>query len=225
MGRENQRQDLKEERRREILEAALHVFAKRGFDKATVDEVAERAGLSKGAIYLYYKNKDALFFSLFEQKMDEARGPIGRAMRSAESLPDLVRNVVTAQLEFLQSNAEFFRIFSSEQARFDLDFQGDFRRLLRRRFNAYIGELGKAISRFIGPGRKELSRDLALSLIGMMNTHTTDWIVNHRSEPLTQKIDLIVHLFLKGVQQFVRESEQAPVGTASDGSQISRRFE
>ncbi len=205
MGPTTQRQDLKEERRREILEAALHVFAKRGFDKATVDEVAERAGISKGAIYLYYKNKDALFFSLFEQKMDEAREPITEAMRSATSLPDLARKVVTAQLEFLQSNQEFFRIFSSEQARFDLDFQSDFRRLLRRRFNAYIGDLGKAIGRFIGPEKETLSRDLALSLIGMMNTHTTDWIVNHRSEPLTAKIDLIVSLFLHGVETFAAE--------------------
>ncbi len=206
MSRTNQRQELKEERRRVILEAALHVFANRGFDKATVDEVAERAGISKGAIYLYYKNKEALFFSLFERKMNEANEPIATAMRSARSLPDLVQKVVTAQLEFLQSNQDFFRIFSSEQARLDLDFRGDFRRLLRRRLNAYINELGKAIGRFIGADQEALSRDLALSLIGMMNTHTADWIINHRSEPLTQKIDLIVNLFLQGVEQFAVEN-------------------
>src|SRR3954466_9415069 len=52
---------LPEERPRQILDAALAVFAERGLAAARLDDIAKRAGLSKGTIYLYFPNKEELF--------------------------------------------------------------------------------------------------------------------------------------------------------------------
>ena len=49
-----------------LLEAALEVFADRGYRDASVDEIAERAGYSKGAIYFHFSGKEDLFFALLE---------------------------------------------------------------------------------------------------------------------------------------------------------------
>jgi AcrR family transcriptional regulator len=57
-------QRRKELRRPEILAAALAVFAARGFTAARLDEVATKAGVTKGTLYLYFKNKEALFKAL-----------------------------------------------------------------------------------------------------------------------------------------------------------------
>lgn len=54
--------DPKARRRRQILEAATELFVSQGYRKTSVDEIAERAGIAKGTIYLYYKNKNQLFF-------------------------------------------------------------------------------------------------------------------------------------------------------------------
>ncbi|MBI5606054.1 MAG: TetR/AcrR family transcriptional regulator [Deltaproteobacteria bacterium] len=54
----------KEVRIREIQEAAKKVFIKKGFQRATIDEIANMAGTSKGTVYLYFKNKDDLYVSL-----------------------------------------------------------------------------------------------------------------------------------------------------------------
>jgi AcrR family transcriptional regulator len=76
------------ERPREILDAALELFVERGFAGTRLDDVAERAGLSKAAIYLYFEDKTALFmgvvrqavisnFGLVETMLAAHRGPVG----------------------------------------------------------------------------------------------------------------------------------------------------
>src|SRR2546429_5041152 len=57
--------------REALLEAALQVFAERGYRDASVDEVAERAGYSKGALYWHFSSKDDLFFALVDERIDQ----------------------------------------------------------------------------------------------------------------------------------------------------------
>ena len=58
---------LPEERPRQILDAALEVFGERGLAGAKLDEIARRAGVSKGTIYLYFPNKEELFREMIRQ--------------------------------------------------------------------------------------------------------------------------------------------------------------
>ncbi len=58
------REDNSEARRNQILEAALTVFARAGFDEARMEDIAKESGVSKGGLYLYYKSKDALIEAL-----------------------------------------------------------------------------------------------------------------------------------------------------------------
>src|SRR4051794_10989336 len=53
-----------------LLEAALDVFAKRGYRDASVDEIAGAAGYSKGAVYFHFSGKEDLFFALLEERLD-----------------------------------------------------------------------------------------------------------------------------------------------------------
>jgi len=55
----------KEKRQAELLETAIEVFAGRGYQATTMDEIAERAGVSKGMLYIYFKNKETLFGAVF----------------------------------------------------------------------------------------------------------------------------------------------------------------
>ncbi len=58
--------EAKDERRGALLSAALDEFFEKGFSAARMDDIARRAGLSKGALYLYFESKDALFTSLID---------------------------------------------------------------------------------------------------------------------------------------------------------------
>ncbi len=62
--------------RERILEAAAQVFAKKGLQKATLDEVAAAAGMTKGAIYWHFKSKSDLFFALLDHRFQQYTGPL-----------------------------------------------------------------------------------------------------------------------------------------------------
>ena len=61
------KQDVSEERKNQILDAAMNIFAKMGFHKARMDDVAQESGLSKGALYWYFKSKDAIIAAILER--------------------------------------------------------------------------------------------------------------------------------------------------------------
>lgn len=59
--------DVSEERKAQIINAAEDVFTKKGFDEARMDDIAEKTGLSKGTLYLYYKSKDDLIIAILDR--------------------------------------------------------------------------------------------------------------------------------------------------------------
>lgn len=58
--------EYKEKARRSIIEAAAHIFTEKGYHKTKMDDIAEKLGVSKGAIYQYFKSKDQLFFEVID---------------------------------------------------------------------------------------------------------------------------------------------------------------
>ncbi|HND32361.1 MAG TPA: helix-turn-helix domain-containing protein, partial [Myxococcota bacterium] len=68
------------ERHSQILDAAIDVFAEKGFHKARIADVAERAGVADGTIYLYFKNKEELLLTIFEEKMSQLIEGVQAAM-------------------------------------------------------------------------------------------------------------------------------------------------
>jgi AcrR family transcriptional regulator len=74
-----------EARRRAILSAGLAVFAADGFAAAKLDDVAAKAGVAKGTIYLYFRDKE----DLFEQIVRDAAGPVLAQLQSMTALPDI----------------------------------------------------------------------------------------------------------------------------------------
>jgi len=61
----------REARRSQILQAALDVFSEKGYEKTTMDEIAERAELSKGILYYYFQNKEDLFYELIAREAEK----------------------------------------------------------------------------------------------------------------------------------------------------------
>jgi AcrR family transcriptional regulator len=72
-------------RRQAILDAALTVFAERGFEAARLDDIAARAGIAKGTLYLYFADKQALFEELIRTAVD----PIFERLTAIEAVPDM----------------------------------------------------------------------------------------------------------------------------------------
>ncbi|MFS8037311.1 TetR/AcrR family transcriptional regulator [Xanthobacter sp. AM11] len=109
------------QRRREILDAALHVFARDGFAGARLEDVARRAGIAKGTLYLHFADKDALFRALVEENItpvladaDELVGLFGGTTRE---LLDLLLELLAARILTAPAQA-LVRLMIAEGPRF-----------------------------------------------------------------------------------------------------------
>lgn len=86
----------KDERAPEILDAALASFAEKGFAACRMDDIARRAGISKGTIYLYFESKEAVFKALAQRAIGERIAAIAGQLRSFDGrTSELLRMVLT----------------------------------------------------------------------------------------------------------------------------------
>src|SRR6266705_4781259 len=75
-----QAREQRNDKRARILDAAVKVFAERGYFSSTVAEIARAAGVADGTIYLYFKSKDDLLLRLFDEKMTDLLGEAREAL-------------------------------------------------------------------------------------------------------------------------------------------------
>jgi AcrR family transcriptional regulator len=96
-------------RRTQILDAATRVFASKGFNRATIRDVAQDAGVADGTIYNYFANKTDLLFGLLDRLNDTERRPASLALPAEASFPAYFRAYVRERVEALWSNADLLR--------------------------------------------------------------------------------------------------------------------
>src|SRR3974390_2326526 len=92
----------KDARPTEILEAALAVFAERGFASTRMDEIAQRAGVTKGTIYLYFESKEAVFRALVTEQIGTAISRLADEVKNYDgAAADLLRLILRAIGHFI----------------------------------------------------------------------------------------------------------------------------
>ncbi len=107
---EKRRKKEKLARREAILRAARKVFFKKGFMEATMDEIADRCGLAKGTLYLYFQSKEEIYLSLMIEGMKLIKKELDKVgdlrLRSDEALERLMN----LYYDFYRQSKEYFRI-------------------------------------------------------------------------------------------------------------------
>ncbi|HEY5337862.1 MAG TPA: TetR/AcrR family transcriptional regulator [Rhizomicrobium sp.] len=92
-------------RPQEILDAALACFAERGFAATRMEDLAERAGVTKGTIYLYFENKDGVFKALVRESIGVELAQVVQSIRAFEgSSRDLLRNILGVLAQFIRTS-------------------------------------------------------------------------------------------------------------------------
>jgi AcrR family transcriptional regulator len=111
----------KEFRRRSILDAARAVFLEDGFHLATVDDVAARAEVSKGTVYLYFESKETILAHLLLEGLDELVAVLEEAYAAERDIApgERLRRLAMGYLNFFQANPLYFRlIMALDRGRF-----------------------------------------------------------------------------------------------------------
>lgn len=111
MGIPERKEREKEQRREQILDAAEKIFFQKGLAQTTMDEIAEKAELSKGTLYLYYKSKEDLFLGVMCRGMTILEEMFAKATGTDEPTVKLIRNIGDAYYEFFKRHRNYFRMF------------------------------------------------------------------------------------------------------------------
>ena len=111
MANKKKNNDNKRER---ILKAATQVFAQYGFYKSKIAEIAKLANVADGTIYLYFKNKDDLLISLFEDEMNRIISNMKEEVNKVEGFENKIRIFIQVHLDLISSNKELAEVLQIE---------------------------------------------------------------------------------------------------------------
>lgn len=107
-------QAIREESRNRILETALELFARQGYENTTVRSIAQKAGISQGLMYNYFENKEDLLRAIFQRGMADVRESFRQAEEAATPAGQLA-NLIRGSMEIIGRNRDFWRLLHSLQ--------------------------------------------------------------------------------------------------------------
>ncbi|MGH2517689.1 MAG: TetR/AcrR family transcriptional regulator [Ktedonobacterales bacterium] len=193
------REDLSEERQQQILEAAIRVFAEHGFSDARMEDIAKESGMSKGAVYLYYKSKDAIISALlramFTWMMRGFRTTLegsGTATERLQGMVGMFADEIDRMAVAMPIMLEFYAIAARQSRVRDffgqvyVEFRDDLSRLIRQGIED--GEF-----RAVDPD------EVALTFLALAEGLTLIWAMNPRGLAWREHANAALRLLLDGL--------------------------
>jgi len=200
----------KEKRRRAIIRASLRVFSRKGYETTALDEVAREARLAKGTLYLYFKDKEDLYFHVMLSVLERLEAYVEKQISASQNPLEKLGAVAKAQIGFFADNPSYFRLFTvafnPEMATIHKKLLGPFFEKRRR--------LGEYLHGLVEEGKKKRlirgdidTRDVVLSYMGMVNQAVQSVCMpkfesNSRDDPPApqeQRAESIMKILLQGI--------------------------
>jgi TetR/AcrR family fatty acid metabolism transcriptional regulator len=192
------RQDRKVEKRHAILHGAVRVFAEKGFFNATVAEIARSAGVADGTIYLYFKSKDDLLLSVFDEKMQLLCEAARAATKECTGAGEALRKVVELHLSAVEENPSVAAVLIVE-LRQSSAFVRD---ADKPRLTEYLNLIGDWVKR--GQATGEFRPDVhpgavKRALFGALDEISLGWLVARNKFDLARTGRQMGDLFVRGL--------------------------
>lgn len=186
-------------RKEEILKVAVKVFAKSGYHKALMDDIAKKSGFGKATLYRLFGSKRRLFLSLFKTSINSLEEEISLKIKKIPSSLDRLKEATKVYLGFFEKNRPLFKILSSYFHSFDRELD----RMVERRYLPYIERIRREIERGIKLGeikRIEDTEGFAYSLLGVCNSLIYRWLIKNERRDLTSEFKIVEKVFFKAIE-------------------------
>lgn len=199
---------IKPNKRALITDAAVIVFAERGFHQARISDIARRAGVADGTIYLYFKNKEDLLLSIFEEKMDFMLDGLEKALDGVEDPLDRVRRFAIFHFKQVQENRAAAEVLQIE-LRLSNKFLKDYR---PEKLWAYLGVFGQIVREGQAKGvfRDDLDPFVTMwAFFGGLDEIAMQWVLSRRADRFSLEAAAIqvANVFIRGM---LRDAAPSP---------------
>ena len=187
----------RDERRAQLLVAALEVFTAAGYHSAAMDEIADRANVSKPVLYQHFPSKLDLYLAVLDLHIDSLVFAIQKAIASNRENSSRVAATVDAYFGFIDSEGEAFRLLFES----DMNLEPQVRERLNRMTYDCAAAVSAVISIDTGLGKEE-SMMLAVGIIGTVQTTARHWLDRDGKIDRRRATELVMNLIWRGISGF-----------------------
>lgn len=215
------RERRKLETRKAIIDAAVKLFAEKGFEQTSMNELAREAGVGKGTIYGYFATKNEIFLAYCEAEMDFGFAALDRKQDEEAPLDEQLVALMLAQLTYVTGNHEFGRIFVRE-----MFFPGEHTRLSSRELDMrYLGKLGEVLGRAQQCGELAAQSDLILLIAQIHAVHILSLSIYYQGDLRTlAEVETFLRVMLLQTLQGPAALAGAEVSLRGDWDALKQRF-
>jgi TetR/AcrR family fatty acid metabolism transcriptional regulator len=186
-------------RKNKILRAAEHVFGKKGFQDATISEIAKKAKISEASIYEYFSTKEKLLFTIPTQYASDLFDLIEFHLKLIRGSGNKLRSIIylfISSYEERPDNAAIIMLLLKQNKKF-LDTQGHLK--IKKALRVITETIDEGIK--TGEFREDINVYLVRSIIiGTIEHLVTNWLMTGKPEKLIDLVDPLVDTVLEGIQ-------------------------
>lgn len=181
-----------------ILEAAVKVFAEQGFYQSTIAQVANKAGVADGTIYLYFKNKDDILSHFFSYKAKQIFDRFREDVELSDHAVDKLRSLVRRHLDEFQQDRNMAVVYQVEIHQSSRLFEAQ----IKKMSGMYLDILSEIVEQ--GQEEGSLRKDLYVGLVkryilGAIDEVINTWLHSDGNYDLVSMADPLIDLFLRGI--------------------------
>lgn len=181
-------------RRAQLLSVAKDVFSANGYHATAMDEIAERAGVSKPVLYQHFPSKLELYVALLDSHVEELITSVKVALASTTDNRQRVNAAVGAYFDFVNDNTGAFRmVFES-----DLRGEPEVQRTIDRATSENVDAIAATITADAGLD-EERARLLAVCLVGLSQVSARFWLDNPSTVTRDEAVTLTSTLAWRGI--------------------------
>ena len=182
-----------------ILDAAVAVFAEKGFFTSRVSDIADRADVADGTVYLYFKSKEEILMTAINTAFDAFMSLARTELKKLSDPVERLRRLAFLHLDALGSNRNMAVVFQME-LRQSTRFLSEFS---HQHMVEYLGLVREAILEGQNRGifRREMSDKYAANcFFGALDEMVTSWVLSEHEYQLSNVADVVVDIFLNGMR-------------------------
>lgn len=190
------------ERRAQLLGAALEVFVAQGYHAAAMDDIADRAGVSKPVLYQHFPGKLELYLALLELACDQIIANVREALGSTQDNKERVARTVHAFYDYVVSESGAFRLV------FESDLTNE--PAVREQVDRVTNECTREIAAVIAADTKlpePAALLLAVSLVGMAEVSSRFWLNSQRRMDKDEAADFVGALAWRGIAGYPKTDD------------------
>lgn len=194
------RPDVSKERTRQILDAAVKVFSRSGFQKASMDDIVAESGLSKGALYWYFKSKDEIIVAVLDHLF---AGELIGVQQLAQGDGSAEGRLVEFSRITISEIKNMMRLVPITYEFYSLAFRNKIvQKSLRKYFQNYIDALTPVIEQGMARGefRRVDARETAITLAAIVEGSLLLWVFDPKMVQLEAQLEMGVRLVLEGLK-------------------------